>query len=46
MVKNNAYQSSQEYCEESDSKLRDTLEDKEVGVKQDTKYLEEKFETH
>lgn len=43
MVKNNAYQSSQEYFGELDSKFGYTLEDKEYGIKQIIKYLEEKF---
>ena len=32
VVKNNAYQNSQEYFEELDSKFGDTLEDKEDGI--------------
>lgn len=46
VVKNNAYQNSQEYLEELDSKFGDTLNDKEDGVKQVMKYLEEKLKVN
>ena len=43
VVKYNTYQNSQEYFEELDSKFENWLEDKEDGVEQIMKYLEEKF---
>ena len=46
MVKNNAYKSSQEYLGELYSKFGNTLEDKEDGIEQSIKYLEEKFKVN
>ena len=43
VVKYNAYQNSTEYFEKLDSKFEDLLADKEDGVEQKIKYLEEKF---
>ena len=44
VVKYKTYQNSQEYFEDLDSKFGDTLEDKEDGVEQIIKYLEESLE--
>ena len=44
LVKNNAYQNSQEYFKELDSKFGDTLQDNEDGVEQVIRYLEENVE--
>ena len=46
IVKNNACKSPQEYCEESDSKVKDILEDDKDSFEQDTKYFEEKLEAN
>ena len=43
MVKYSAYQNSKEYFEDLYSKFGDMLKDKEDGVEQIIKYLEEKF---
>ena len=43
VVKYNAYQNSPEFFEELDSKFADSLSDKEDGVEQIIKYLEEKL---